>query len=175
MDRGHASEVAALAEWIKDCFDRAKIECLELSQRVPELDAVGETNTISSWAADDFEGMDPKHLADAIVSDAFKDAETQRGRGTTRYQVLAFKDGEKRTRFAYHIFRLPGGRGAEPAMVILDHLAVSPTATLLGRMTRHAVGIFGCAAEAVERASSWVASGARTFSEGGDARYQRGD
>ncbi len=156
MDPTRASEVAELAAWITSGFERAKIECLQLGQR----SATGETRPISVWMAYDFEGKDPEHLAYAIVSEASKDAATQRG--TTRYVVQSFKKSE-RIHFARHSFRLPGGRDveAEPGIGV--------------RMMRHVVGIFGCAAEAVERASSWVASSARTFSEGGDARYQRGD
>jgi hypothetical protein len=166
MDPRRVSDAAALATWITAGFKRARIERLELSQR----SATGETAWIASWYADDFEGNDPEQLADAIVGDAYKDAEHQRG--TTRYQVLAFKDGEELA-FMRWSFRLAGGRTAQPAMVILDHVRVS--APLLARMTRHVVGLLGCAAEAIERTSSWVATSARTFSEGGDVRYQRGD
>jgi hypothetical protein len=167
MDPRFASEVAALATWIKDGFERARVQRLELDLR----SATGETCPVSAWMTDDFEGKDPEELAEAILNEAHKDAQHQRG--TTRYQVLGFKDGEE-LHFMRRSFRLPGGN-VQPAMVILDHLAVSPAATLLVRMTRHVVGLFGCAAEAIERTSSWVASSARTFSEGGDVRYQRGD
>lgn len=171
--RALASEVAALTTWITDCFKRARVERLELSLR----SATGELCPVSSWMEDDFENKDPERVAEMILRDAFKDADTQRG--TNRYQVLAFEHG-KELHFMRWSFRLAGG-GAQHAVVILDHIGrrptdvVSSTAPLLVRMTRHIVGLFGCAAEAIERASSWAASSARTFSEGGeDPRYQRG-
>ena len=97
-----SQEVDNVAVWIKGCMDRGTVSCIELMQRAAE----GTSQPISSWYNDDFLAKDPQALAEAVMVDAYKDADTQRG--TTRYVVQAFKEGEK-VHFARHTFRLPGG------------------------------------------------------------------
>ncbi len=97
-----SQEVDNVAEWIKGCMDRGTVSCIELMQRAAE----GTSQTISSYYNEDFTAKDPQALAEAIMGEAYKDADSQRG--TTRYVLQAFKEGEK-THFARHSFRLPGG------------------------------------------------------------------
>jgi len=100
---GPPQEVDSLCEWIKGAFQRAQVASFSLGQRSA---ADGTLSAISSWAAEDFDKYDgPEGLSQNIMEEAYRDAQTQRG--TTRYVVQAFKEGES-AHFAKHSFRLDG-------------------------------------------------------------------
>jgi len=96
-------EVENLATWIKGCFERAAVTHFELKQRSGNEMAAGK---IAEWFREDFENKDPAQLSEVVMNEAHKDAESQRG--TTRYVVFAFKEGDANN-FARTSFRLPGG------------------------------------------------------------------
>jgi len=96
-------EVENLATWVKGCFERAKVTHFELKQRAGNDMAAAK---IAEWFGEDFENKDPAQLSEVIMNEAHKDAENQRG--TTRYVVMAFKEGDQNN-FARTSFRLPGG------------------------------------------------------------------
>jgi hypothetical protein len=96
-------EVENLATWIKGCFERAKVTHFELKQRAGNEMAAAK---IAEWFGEDFENKAPSDLSEIIMNEAHKDAESQRG--TTRYVVMAFKEGDSNN-FARTSFRLPGG------------------------------------------------------------------
>src|SRR5271170_6875790 len=82
-------EVENLATWIKGCFERAAVTHFELKQRSGNEMAAGK---IAEWFREDFENKDPAQLSEVVMNEAHKDAESQRG--TTRYVVFAFKEGD---------------------------------------------------------------------------------
>ena len=122
-----SQEVDNAAVWIKGCFDRCKVASIELMQRANE----GTSSAITSWYAEDFDGSDPQAIAELVLADAYKDADSQRG--TTRYVLQAYKEGEK-IHFGRHSFRLSGGleRSDEDRETELPD-----EKGLLGQMMRH--------------------------------------
>jgi hypothetical protein len=102
-DGASPQEVENLATWIKGCMERAQVSHFELKQRAASDMTAAK---LSEWFSEDIENKDPQQISEAIMNEAHKDAENQRG--TTRYVVLAFRSGDPNN-FARTSFRLPGG------------------------------------------------------------------
>jgi hypothetical protein len=101
--KASSEDVENLVLWIHGCFDRAEIVQFALEQHV--IETMGP-EPVAQWSTVDFENKDPRWLAESVMHEAKKAAETQRG--TTRYVATAFKKGSE-NKFSRMSFRLFGG------------------------------------------------------------------
>ena len=98
-------EIEKLTDWIKSCMGRTRVCALVLSTR-SAIDA--KDSDIDNWDGEDFDRYEgPEGLAGAIMEKSYKDSSSQRG--STRYIVKAYREGEE-VHFAKHAFKLEGGQ-----------------------------------------------------------------